>query len=88
MEEAATTQAAWITPLKHGPLAILEEVLNQTGHAGPTELDLEQVPDSLTTMQRFHDNLVVDRVGGVERRKAIYVARIEATDPFLDELFW
>jgi hypothetical protein len=87
MEEAAATQAAWITPFKYGPLSVLKNVLNDASHGGSAELDLEHVSNGGATPKRLHNNLVVDRVGVVEGRKTVYVTIIKAMDPILDELF-
>ena len=86
MEEATSAQAIGVAPFKDGPVSILEDVLDQAGHRGSAEFDLEHLPDCRAAMQRLHHHLVVDCIARIERRKPVNVGFVKAANPLLDEL--
>lgn len=85
-KEAAAAQPIRIAPFQNGPVALLEQVLDQTVHLRATEFDLEHPPDRRPADQRVHHHLMIDRVVGIQRGESVDVARVEVGDPDLNQL--
>jgi hypothetical protein len=84
MEEAAASQAKWITPFEDGPLTVLEDVLHDTHHIGLSEFGCKHPPDGLAAYHGLLGHLMIRGILTVEVRQGVDIAAIKSINPCLD----
>jgi hypothetical protein len=81
LEKAASTKPERITPFKNGPLAIREDIFDQTDHRGGGKLTPEHLANRLATDNGRERDLMIDGIFVVEGCQSLNISGIEGLDP-------
>lgn len=87
VKEPAAPQPQRVTPFQDRPLAVFEEVLDETHHAGPGESLGEHPADRLASLDRMLGHLVIDRGVIIAIGERVDVLPVERVHPGIHKFF-